>query len=88
MLNKVAVEIVHVTSQPIDTKELTRSLSQVSLKDQEITTLKEEKKDLEKANKEYQDRNAKLKDKLKGNSTLQSTQHSIWDLIVVEVTKF
>ena len=51
MVKKGAVEIVLVASQPVDTKELTRSLSQVSLKDAEITTLKEEKKAMEKSNK-------------------------------------
>ena len=43
---------------------------------------------MEKANKEYQDKNTRLKDRLRGKSILQSTHHSIWDLIVVEVTKF
>ena len=43
-MNKETIEIVPVTSQPVDTKELTRSLSQVSLNEKEITTLKEEKK--------------------------------------------
>ena len=50
--------------------------------------MKEAKKSLEKSNKEYQDKNAKLKDRLKGKSVLQSTQHSIWDLISLEVTNF
>ena len=50
--------------------------------------MKEEKKALEKANKEYQDRNTGLKDRLKGKSVLQSAQHSIWDLIIVEVNNF
>ena len=88
MVKKGAVEIVLVASQPVDIKELTRSLSQVSLKVKEITTLKEEKKALENTNKEYHDKNAKIKDKLKGKSILQSTQHSIWDLIAMKVTKF
>ena len=88
LMNKEAIEIVLVTSQPVDTEELTRSLSQVSLKEKEITTLKEEKKALEKGNKEYHDKNTELKDRLKGKSILQSSQHSIWDLIAVEVTKF
>lgn len=44
LMNKEAVEIVPITSQPVDTEELIRSLSQVSLKEKEITTLKEEKK--------------------------------------------
>ena len=55
MEKKGEVEIVHVASQPVDTKEMTRYLSQVSLKDKEITTLKEENKGLDKDNKEYQD---------------------------------
>ena len=63
-------------------------MSQVSLKEKEISTLKEEKKDLEKDNKEYQENNTKLKDIVNGKSVLQSTQHSIWDLISIEVTKF
>lgn len=88
LMNKVVVEIVPVISQLVYTKELTRSLSQVSLKEKEITTLKEEKKALEKESKEYQDKNTKLKDKLKGKSVLHLAQHSIWDLIAVEVTRF
>ena len=40
------------------------------------------------SNKEYQEKNAMLKDRLVGKYVLQSTQHSLWDLIVVEVTKF
>ena len=87
-MNKAVVEIVPFTSQPIDTEELTRSLSQVSVKEKEITTLKEEKRDMDIANKEYQAKNTKLKNKLKGKPVLQSAQHSIWDLIPVEVTKF
>ena len=51
MVTKGVVEIVPIASQPVDTKELTRYLSQVSLKEKEITTLKEEKKALERANK-------------------------------------
>ena len=87
-MNKVADHIVPIASQPVDAEELTRSLSQVSLKEKEISTLKEENKALKKDNKEYQDRNVGLKDGLKGKSVLQSAQHSIWDLISVEVTKF
>ena len=50
--------------------------------------MKEENKALEKANKEYQDRNARIKDRLKGKLVLQLAQHSIWDLISVQVTMF
>ena len=87
-MNKVIHEIVPIASQPVDTEDLTRSLSQVSLKEKEISTLKEEKKALEKDNKENQERNTRLKDRIKGKIVLQSTQHSIWDLISIEVTTF
>lgn len=46
MVNKGAVDIVPVASQPVDTEELIRYMSQVYLKEKEITTLKEEKKAL------------------------------------------
>ena len=88
MENKITDHIVPIVSQALDIEELTISLSQVSLKEKEVSTLKEEKKALEKANKEYQENNTKLKDKLKGKSVLQSTQHSIWDLISIQVTTF
>ena len=72
-MKKGAVEIVLVASQPVDTEELTISFLQVSLKDKNITTLNEENKTSEKDNKEYHDKNAKLKDRLKGKSVVQST---------------
>ena len=43
---------------------------------------------MEKVNKEYQDKNTKLKDILKHKLVLQSTQHSIWDMVSIEETKF
>lgn len=88
MINEMVDHIVHIASQAGDTEDLTISLSQISLKEKEISTLKEEKKYLEKYNKEYQEKNAKLKDRLKGKAVLQLAQHSIWDLISIEVTKF
>ena len=88
LANKAVAHVVPLATQAIDKDELTVSLSQVSIKEHKISTLKEEKKALEKANKEYQDKNTKLKDILKGKSVLQSTQHSIWDTVSIEVTKF
>ena len=88
LTSKVASHIVPIATQEIDTDDLTISLSQISLKKKEISTLKEEKKALEKANKQYHEKNAKLKNRLKGKLILQSAQHSIWDLISVEITKF
>ena len=37
LVNKGVVEVPPLTSQPIDTTELTRSLAQVSLKETEIS---------------------------------------------------
>lgn len=87
MIKKGTVEIVHSEPQLVDTEELTRYLAQVSLKDKEIIDLNEEKNSLEKDNKEYREKNAKLKDKSVRKFVLQSTKHSLWDLIVIEVTK-
>ena len=42
---------------------------------------------MEKENKEYQEKNVKLKYRLIGRPTLQSSQHYLWDLITVEVAK-
>ena len=58
MIKKGTIEIVPLEPQPVDTKELTRSMAQVFLKGKERTNLKEEKKDLELDNKEYQEKNA------------------------------
>ena len=88
MDSKVATHIVPIATQVVDTDELTISLSQVSLKEHNISTLKEEKKALQKANKEYQEKITKPKERLKVKSVLQSTQLSIWDLISIEVAKF
>lgn len=73
LANKVTSHIVPIATQDIDAEELADSLSQIYLKEHEISTLKEEKKSLEKVNKEYQDKNAKLKDMLKGKLVLQSS---------------
>ena len=51
--SKVASHIVPIATQDIVAEGLADSLSQISLKEKEISTLKEEKKSLEKANKEY-----------------------------------
>ena len=47
MIKKGTFQIVPLEPQLVDTEELTRSLAQVSLKDKDITNLKEEKKALE-----------------------------------------
>ena len=42
---------------------------------------------MKKENKEYHENNAKLKHRLIGRHALQSSQHYLYDLIVVEVAK-
>ena len=51
LMRKSTVEVSTNNPQLINIEELTRSLAQVSLKDQKISELKEENKSLEKANK-------------------------------------
>ena len=84
---KKRIEIASINHQPINTKEITRSLEDVSLKDEEITKLQKQKRSLGKENKEYEEKNAKLKDRLIGRLAPQSSQHYLWDLIAVQVAK-
>ena len=69
-MRKSIVEVSTNNPQLINTKELTRSLAQVSMKDQKISKLQEEKKSLEKANKKSQDKIDKLKTRLIGRHAL------------------
>ena len=48
----------------------------------------QDKNQLDKSNKERLEKINKLKDRLIGKELLKSTQHSLWDLISVEVSKF
>ena len=81
LFNKSVVEVLPSTSQPVVTIELTRSLAQVSLKENEISQLLEQKNQLQELNQEKQDRIDRLKDRLLGREVLKSSQHSFWDLI-------
>lgn len=87
-VNKRVVEVPSSTSHLVDTTELTRSLAQVSLKEKEISQLLQEKNQLQKSNQEKQDRINRLKDRLLGKEVLNSAQHSLSDLISIEVNKF
>ena len=86
--SQISIQEPLVVVQPIDANELVESMSQVSLKEKEISQLVQEKKQLEKLNKEKQDKINKLKDRLMGKAVLKSAQHSLWDLISIEVNKF
>ena len=63
-------------------------MAQVSLKEKAISQLVQEKNQLEKSNKEKQEKINRLKDRLMGKEVLKSAQHSLWDLISIEVNKF
>ena len=55
---------------------------------QEKSQLAQDKSHLDKSNKEKLEKINRLKDRLIGKELLKSTQHSLWDLITVEVSKF
>ena len=80
--------------QQTATDELTKEMSQVSLKDGEIKELKgknsklqQENRNLQKEEKDLEDKISKHNEKMKGKLQLQGTKHMIWDEILVEVTK-
>ena len=47
-----------------------------------------DKNQLDKSNKEKLEKINRLKDRLMGKELLKSTQHSLWDLISVEINEF
>ena len=55
---------------------------------QEKSQLTQHKNQLDKSNKERLEKINRLKDRLIGKELLKSTQHSLWDLISAEVSKF
>ena len=63
-------------------------MAQISLKEKEISQLVQDKNQLEKLNKEKQEKINRFKDRLMGKEVLKSAQHSLWDLISIEVNKF
>jgi hypothetical protein len=81
---------------------LVQAMSQVSLKVEEIKSLKGDMENLQqeikmkdekmvqfqKENQDLQERVDKLKKMLKGKVLLQGSKHVIWDSIFVEVAKF
>jgi predicted RNase H-like nuclease (RuvC/YqgF family) len=63
-------------------------MAQVSLKEKEISQLVQEKNKLEKLNKEKQEKIDRLNGRLMDKEVLKSAQHSLWDLIFIEVNRF
>ena len=55
---------------------------------QEKSQLLQDNNQLDKTNKEKLEKINKLKDRLIGKELLKSTQHSLWNLISVEVSNF
>ena len=60
----------------------------MSLKEKDISKLVQEKSQLEKTNKEKQEKLNRLKERLLGKEVLKLDQHSLWDLVSIEVNKF
>ena len=58
------------------------------IKEKEIFQLVQEKNQLDKSNKEKQEKINRLKDELMGKEVLKSAQHSLWNMISIEVNKF
>lgn len=88
LTSQISIQAPLAIVQPIDANELVVFMAQVSLKDKKISQLVQEKKQLEKLNKERQEKIDRLKGRLMGKEVLKSTQHSLWDLIYIEVSKF
>lgn len=66
LASKSVVEVTASTSHQIDAIELVESLAHMSLKEKEISQLDQEKNQLEKSNKEKQEKINMLKDSLLG----------------------
>ena len=98
---EAAIQSVNVAGE-VDTSSLTRAMSQIGLKDTELTNLKqhieeleEEKekeeqrrKEIDKKCQELTQQNAKLGKQVVGNMALQGARHLIWDQIIAESNKF
>lgn len=72
LINQRTVEEPLIISQPIDTIELVESMAQESLKEKDISQFLQEKNQLEKSNKEKQEKINRLKDRLLGKEVLKS----------------
>ena len=66
-------------AQQISIDELTKAMSQVTLKDGEIKQLKERNSKIQQENKTLQEKLAKQKTKLMGQVQLQGPKHLLWD---------
>ena len=86
----------------IDTRSLSRAMSQIGLKDTELIKLKQQIEELEKervkeewgrerAEEKFQElaqQNAKLSQQVVGKLALQGARHLIWDQIIIKADKF
>ena len=68
--------------------ELTKAMSQVSIKDVEIKQLKEKNNQVQQQNKILQEKVSKHKINLRGQLPLQGEKHLLWDVIAIEIIKF
>lgn len=88
LTSQISVQEPLAVAHPIDDNELAESMAQVSLKEKEISQLVQEKKQLEKMDKENKEKFDRLKSRLMGKEVLKSAQHSLWDHISIEISKF
>ena len=88
LTSQILVQEPLVIAHPIGANELAEYMALVSLKEKEIPQLVQEKKQLEKLDKENKEKIDRLKSRLMGKEVLKSAQHSLWDLISIEIAKF
>ena len=74
--------------QQTTTNELTKTMSRVMLKDDEIKRLKKKNSQVDQENKILREKVAKQKNKLKGKLQLHGAKHLLWDQINSGVDNF
>ena len=74
--------------QKVSTDQVVESMSQVSLKDEEIKGLKESNDKINLENEALKEEVSTLKLKLLGKSQLQGAKHLLWDTIIIEISNF
>lgn len=84
-ISRVSLKEKEISQLIQEKNKLVQEKNQLS---QENSQLLQDKNQLDKINKERLEKINKLKDRLIGKKLLKSTQHSLWDLISVEVNKF
>ena len=96
-----AIQSVNVAGE-VDTNSLSKEISQIGLKDTDLTKMKQQIEELEEEKEKEEKRtkkidkkcqeltqqNAKLSKQVVGNMALQGARHLIWDQKITEANKF